>query len=407
MTGHLRVSPQPSGARWSQRTWGSWGGTLAFDTGASTIRFGAALEEAEAAAIARRLVERHPGLAAAAPSQRSQRGPAVVPFRVSRDRGSPASLVGRVGGKTMTDALGAERIAWPEKRRELHSHHFDSTIWNDLHFRGDDIVIATYGKAGTTWTQQIVGQLVFGGDPDVQVAEISPWLDLRVPPKVEKLPLVEAQTHRRFLKTHLPVDALRFSPRAKYLYVARDGRDVVWSLYNHHANANQTWYEALNDTPGRVGPPIGPPPADIRQYWREWLDRDGHPFWPFWENVRSWWQIRHLPNVKLVHFANLKRDLPGQIRGIAAFLEIPIDTSCWADILEHCSFEWMKRNGAKTVPAGGAFWDAGADVFIHKGVNGRWAETLTAEESAEYEARALAELGPDGARWLATGEGGD
>jgi ribonuclease BN (tRNA processing enzyme) len=27
-------------------------------------------------------------------------------------------------------------------------------------------------------------------------------------------------------------------------------------MYNHHANANQSWYEALNDTPGRVGPPI-------------------------------------------------------------------------------------------------------------------------------------------------------
>ena len=79
---------------------------------------------------------------------------------------------------------------------------------------------------------------------------MSPWLDLRVPPKEVKLPLVEAQTHRRFLKTHLPVDALVFSPRAKYLYIGRDGRDVVWSMYNHHVNANATWYAALNDTPG-------------------------------------------------------------------------------------------------------------------------------------------------------------
>ena len=51
------------------------------------------------------------------------------------------------------------------------------------------------------------------------------------------MPLVEAQTHRRFLKTHLPVDALVFSEKAKYIYIGRDGRDVVWSLYNHHANA--------------------------------------------------------------------------------------------------------------------------------------------------------------------------
>ena len=150
--------------------------------------------------------------------------------------------------------------AWPQKTRELHNHHFDSTIWNDFHFRDDDIVIATYAKSGTTWVQQIVAQLIFGGDPELPVAEMSPWLDLRVPPKEIKLPLVEAQTHRRFIKTHLPVDALVFSPKAKYLYIGRDGRDVVWSMYNHHANANQVWYEALNDTPGRVGPPIEQPP---------------------------------------------------------------------------------------------------------------------------------------------------
>jgi hypothetical protein len=122
-------------------------------------------------------------------------------------------------------------------------------------------VVATYAKAGTTWTQQIVAQLLFGPDPDLEVAEMSPWLDLRVPPKEVKLPMVEAQAHRRFLKTHLPLDALVFSPKAKYIYVGRDGRDVVWSMHNHHANANQFWYEALNDTPGRVGPPIEPPPA--------------------------------------------------------------------------------------------------------------------------------------------------
>ena len=61
-----------------------------------------------------------------------------------------------------------------------------------------------------------------------------PWVDLRVPPRQVKLPEIEAQTHRRFLKTHLPVDALVFSPKAKYLYIGRDGRDVMWSLHNHH-----------------------------------------------------------------------------------------------------------------------------------------------------------------------------
>jgi aryl sulfotransferase len=299
--------------------------------------------------------------------------------------------------------MNAPEIIWPRKTRELHNHHFDSTIWNDFAFRGDDIVIATYAKSGTTWTQQIVAQMLFGGDPALAVAELSPWLDLRVPPKAVKLPAVEAQTHRRIIKTHLPVDALVVSPRAKYLYIARDARDVVWSMYNHHAKANAAWYAALNDSPGRVGAPIEPPPADIRQYWRDWLDHDGHPFWPFWDNVRSWWAIRHLPNVMLLHFADLKRDMPGQMRRIASFLDIPVDEARWPAMVEYCSFDWMKKNATQSVPLGGAFWDGGAETFIHKGVNGRWADTLTYEDCAEYEARAERELGAACARWLANG----
>lgn len=291
----------------------------------------------------------------------------------------------------------------PRKTREIQNHHMDSTIWNEFTYRDDDIVIGTYAKSGTTWMQQIVAQLLFDGQSDLAVAEMSPWMDLRVPPKAVKLAQMEAQTHRRFMKTHLPVDALQFSEKAKYIYVGRDGRDVVWSMYNHHANANQSWYDVLNDTPGRVGPPVERPTADVHQYWRDWFQRDGFPFWPFWENVRSWWEIRELPNVLLMHFVDMKRDMPGAIRQIAAFLEIEINEERWPAIVEHCTFAWMKRNGHRAVPLSGAFWDGGAEVFIHQGVNGRWADTLTPEEVAAYEQRAIQELGPEGARWLASG----
>lgn len=292
----------------------------------------------------------------------------------------------------------------PLKTREIHSHHFDSTIWNDFKFRNDDIIISTYAKSGTTWVQQIVAQLLFNGAKHLEVAEMSPWLDLRVPPKDIKLPEVERQTHRRFIKTHLPVDALVFFPEAKYIYIGRDGRDVVWSMYNHHANANEFWYQALNETPGLVGPPIEKPPALVHQYFTEWLEGDGYPWWPFWENVRSWWEIRNLPNVFMLHFAELKRDMPGEIRRIAKFLDVPIDESKWETILEHCSFDHMKQNATKSVPLGGAFWDGGARTFVHKGTNGRWKDTLTSEDIERYESRAIKELGSECAQWLTTGK---
>ena len=291
---------------------------------------------------------------------------------------------------------------FPQKLREIHNHHMDSTMWNDFAFRDDDTVISTYAKSGTTWVQQIVSQLIFNGATDIDVHEVSPWVDLRVPPKDEKIPFLEAQTHRRFLKTHLPVDALVFSDKAKYIYIGRDGRDVVWSFHNHHFNANDDFYEMLNG-PGLVGPPIEPPTEDVVEYFREWLENDGYPIWPFWENIRTWWEIRDLPNVHLLHFNDLKKDMAGEIRKIAEFLEIDIDESRWDLIIEHCSFDYMKANAALYAPAGGTVWEGGGATFINKGVNGRWTDLLPNDLSQAYEAKALAELGPECRRWLATG----
>lgn len=293
---------------------------------------------------------------------------------------------------------------FPRKTREIQNHHMDSTIWNDFEFRGDDIIIASYAKSGTTWLQQIIAQLLFKGKEGLEVAEMSPWIDFRVPPKDIKLPLIEAQTHRRFVKTHLPTDALVFSDKVKYIYIGRDGRDIIWSMYNHHITANNAWYAGLNKTPGRVGPPIEKPPASISQYYHEWLDRDGYPFWPYWENVRSWWAIKNLSNVFLMHFENLKRDMPGAIRQIAEFLDISVDEKKWESILQHCSFNYMKENSSKSVPFGGALWEGGGQAFIHKGINGRWRDVLDKDEIEKYEHSATRELSAECAHWLATGE---
>jgi aryl sulfotransferase len=54
---------------------------------------------------------------------------------------------------------------------------------------------------------------------------------------------------------------------------------------------------------------------------------------------------------------------------------------------------------------GGALWDGGAQVFVNKGTNKRWTDTLTADDIEQYEKRALEELGPECAYWLATGIG--
>ena len=107
----------------------------------------------------------------------------------------------------------------------------------------------------------------------------------------------------------------------------------------------------------------------------------------------------------LVHYADLKADMAGQIRRIADFLDIEVAEDRWPAIVEHCGFDYMKRNAAQSAPLGGVFWDGGAETFIHKGTNGRWRDVLSVAECQHYERVAREQLGADCARWLAGGAG--
>lgn len=88
--------------------------------------------------------------------------------------------------------------------------------------------------------------------------------------------------------------------------------------------------------------------------------------WPFFSHIKSWWDVRHLPNVLLVNFADLKANMEGEIRRVAKFLEIDVEKDKWPAILEHCSFEYMRDSAPKSVPLAGAFWENGSKSFLNK-----------------------------------------
>ncbi len=300
----------------------------------------------------------------------------------------------------MTEASG-----YPAgRRRVVRNHHMDSTRWDDFPLRSDDIVISTYGKSGTSWLQQIVSQLIFGGAEMLGFAEASLWLDTRLVPKADMFAALAAQKHRRFIKSHLPFDALPWSPDVRYIHVTRDVRDLVWSLHRFHSNFTPLYLRLLNSLPGQAGDGFPTADPDVARYYRNWLERDGYPFWPFWSHLASWWAARHLPNVLLVHFNDLKDDLAGEIRRIADFLGIDVDEAAWPRIVEHCSFAWM-RHAALCAPPSMAddLLADGLGAFVHKGTNRRWRDRLSAQDIALADHRARAHLPADCAHWLRTG----
>ena len=101
------------------------------------------------------------------------------------------------------------------------------------------MIIATAPKVGTTWMQQFVSLLIFQSPEPRPLGETSPWIDCRLGPIEQMLDSIEAHTHRRFLKSHLRLDALPINDEVIYICVARDGRDACMSLMNYTSLSQQ------------------------------------------------------------------------------------------------------------------------------------------------------------------------
>lgn len=276
--------------------------------------------------------------------------------------------------------------------------------------RGDDIVISTYPKCGTTWAQRIIGMLVFGSADPFPVQDMSPWPDFRLIPLEVTTEQAAAQTHRRFLKSHLPYDAVPVHQGVKFIHVARDGRDAAMSFFNHKTNYTPGAVEAftqisLNDP--KFGDAFNFTPSDPADHFHDWLEGEedslGDPGASFFALENSFWAARRDPNVLLVHFNDLKADREGEMRRIADFLGIAVPKDRWPALIEAAGFDAMKQVAEALLPAANDIWEGGGQTFLHKGTNGRWRDLYRADDLARYDARVAAEFSPALAAWCEQG----
>jgi hypothetical protein len=308
-----------------------------------------------------------------------------------------------------------------EPKQVVRTPVVDSRRWNQFEPRDGDIVIGTFAKCGTTWTQRIVDLLVFQS-PDVRpFADISPWLDSNIFNTIEDdLATLKAQTHRRYIKSHLPFDALPVWDTVKYIHVGRDGRDARLSWQNHEQGFTPEFsahvgVQAMALAAERGEAPSGPPPSapkDPREYLLQWIGqmeaqcdepgptRFGQQFFDF---EATYWNERQRPNLLLVHYNDLKEDLAGEMRRISDFLGIATPESLMPSLVEAAGFETMKKDGDALFPKLKKVFDRGADRFINQGRSGRWREYLKDGDIARYQAIMTRACTPGLAGWL---EGG-
>lgn len=294
--------------------------------------------------------------------------------------------------------------------RTVHSRVFDSTRWNGYQPRADDIIVGTFVKCGTTWMQRIVSLLIFQSVEPRPLWDISPWFDLRVGGPVEPLlAAAEAQTHRRFLKTHLPLDALPIYEGVKFIHVARDGRDAAMSQHNHLFNFSATSMARFNEV-SRSDPNFGDDFPTVSEsaavFFTDWVTDGGSlgdAGASFFHVENTYWAARNDGNVLLVHYNDLKADCTREMRRVAAFLGIEIRDALWPEIVAAASFDVMKAQGGALIPSARRLWANGASQFLYKGTNGRWRNVFSTEDLTRYDVMVQAHFAPDLARWVAGG----
>jgi hypothetical protein len=273
-------------------------------------------------------------------------------------------------------------------------------------------VISTPSKCGTTWMQTIVGMLLLDRvDLEAPISTLSPWLDMLIRTDDEVFGPLEQQTHRRFIKTHTPLDGVPRLDEVTYIAMARHPLDVALSNVDHVENELA---ERLIELRTRaVGPPDLPereqPRDDLVAYLRWFVDNDVAPtgsgpygLADFCEQIRTYWDARGAPNVHLLHYTDLWAQRDDEMRRVAGALDVPIDEDRWPLFVEAAGLESMRSRADLTAPEShlGLWRDPRA--FFRAGGTRDWASLMTPDDLAHFDDR-LHELAADAAGWVLDG----
>lgn len=247
-----------------------------------------------------------------------------------------------------------------------------------------DVFVMTYAKSGTNWMMQLAYQLIHHGHGEFEhIHSVVPWPDAKLISPMMKhyaIPLeqamewLDAPEKKRVIKTHLNWELLPYSPEARYISVIRDPKDVFVSSY----------FFIKEGGVGRAMP-------SVEAMYRVFLAGKSFLGGSWASNAAGYWAQRDKPNVLIVSFASMKRDLEGTVRRVASFLDIHVSEEVIRKVCEKSSFEYMKKIDRKfgtfqTIP-----WRK-VGTMVRKGRQRGGAELLSPAQQKEMDAHMIAEL---------------
>lgn len=277
--------------------------------------------------------------------------------------------------------IGEDKMCFPEQFLQ------NLEIIKEFEVRDSDIFVVTFPKAGTTWIQEMVwliqNNLNYKGAQE-PVLKRFPYLELSLfndsfrdssnkPEWIKNsIKAAQEQSDPRLIKTHLsfkmlPQQIQDGSKTPKIIYVMRNPKDSSVSYYYHLKNFGFTV-------------------AKLEDYCEVFLS-DKITYGPYWKHIFSFWDQKHLPNLLIIKYEDMKSNLPEVIRKVAKFLNKTLNEEQTKFLTEHLSFESMKKNDAVNhleVQREDYAKDP-SKRFLRAGVVGQYKEELSQEMIAKFD----------------------
>ena len=224
---------------------------------------------------------------------------------------------------------------------------------------------------------------------------------------------LDKQSHRRFIKTHTPLDGVPRLESVTYITVVRHPLDVALSDLDHGENELKDraveLRVAASGSPNREMGSAEPAPDEPGDYLRWFIDNHEQPtgsgpygLEDYCNQIRTYWDARRESNVHVFHYSDMWNDLDGEMRLVATALGVPIDEDRWPDFVEAAGLASMRSRAAHTVPEAHMGLWASPERFFRSGGTRDWASLLDPADISHFEVR-LRELAGDAADWAIRG----
>jgi|EP01082_Thalassiosira_pseudonana_P003311 hypothetical protein len=311
----------------------------------------------------------------------------------------------------------------------------------DTWTKDGDVVVATGAKSGTTFMLYCTHQIRTKGTdtndelfPDVSIS--TPWPDLihsrggtwaEQKDRYNTTVLADGRKMKdlwdnpaypfRIFKSHfappeLPVRKTD-GKKIKYIAMARNGLDFASSMTTFYSSHSEKFRQLWGGFPPDVS-------EVVAEGENHPVMNDILPTGPlaefYWGYIQKWWKYKDDPNVLLLHYADVRKDLKGNVAKVAEFVGVELNEEELDVVTERCGIDHMKRvnrfNYLMPLNKDTGRWDAKHDFIlkdgklIQTGQVGKGASAFTEEAVAKWKKAEEEQFGYDPAMLKWAREGG-